>query len=125
MDHCYSQLGSAVSCCDITAEPRIGDIRRRHDRYVIFVLRLMMGRVACVVRGEGRGGGACVGLKEARFEPPLLIADAVVQELIVATRWTFLTAANPNVRHAQLLKYLRRQMHYVLFVLLEHTQTLL
>ena len=71
------------------------------------------------------GGGACVGLKEARFEPPLLIADAVVQILFVATLWTFLTAANPHVRHAQLVKYLRRQMHYVLFVRLEHTQTLL
>ena len=71
------------------------------------------------------GGGACIGLKEARFEPRLLIADVIVQILFVATLWTFLTAANPHVRHAQLVKYLRRQMHYVLFVLLEHTQTLL
>ena len=84
-----------------------------------------MGRVACVVRGEGRGGGACVGLKEARFEPPLLIADAVVQELIVATLWTFLTAANPHVHRAQLVKYPHRQLLFVLFVRLEHTQTLL
>ncbi len=35
----------------------------------------------------GRGAGACAGLKEARFEPLLLIADAVVQA------WTFSTRA--------------------------------
>ena len=40
----------------------------------------------------GRGAGACAGLKEARFEPLLLIADAVVQALI-ATLWTFSTRA--------------------------------
>jgi hypothetical protein len=36
--------------------------------------------------------GGCAGLKEARFEPLLLIADAVVQAL-VATLWTFSTRA--------------------------------
>ena len=84
-----------------------------------------MLRVACEMSLGVRGAVACGGLKEACFEPPLLIADAVVQILFVVTLWTFLTAANPNVRHAQLVKYLRRQMHYVLFVRLEHTQTLL
>ena len=41
----------------------------------------------CCDGGKG-GGGACAGLKEARFEPLLLIADAVVQA-VVATLWTF------------------------------------
>ena len=41
----------------------------------------------------GRGAGACAGLKEARFEPLLLIADAVVQALVIATLWTFSTRA--------------------------------
>ncbi len=40
----------------------------------------------------GRGAGACAGLKEARFEPLLLIADAVVQA-VLATLWTFSTRA--------------------------------
>jgi hypothetical protein len=44
-------------------------------------------------RGRKGGGGACVGLKEARFEPPLLIADAVVQAMLIATLWTFSTRA--------------------------------
>ena len=35
----------------------------------------------------GRGAGACAGLKEARFEPLLLIADAVVQEAFTAPLW--------------------------------------
>ncbi len=65
---CCSQLESAVSCCGITAESRIGDVRRRL-RFAIFVLRLMMWRVACVV------------------------ADAGVQELKVETLWTFSTRA--------------------------------
>jgi hypothetical protein len=39
----------------------------------------------------GRGAGACAGLKEARFEPLLLIADAVVQAVRIATLWTFST----------------------------------
>jgi hypothetical protein len=38
------------------------------------------------------GAGACGGLKEARFEPPLLIADAVVQAFQVALL-TFSTRA--------------------------------
>jgi hypothetical protein len=37
-----------------------------------------------------RGAGACVGLKEARCGPLLLIADAVVQAF-TATLWTFST----------------------------------
>ena len=41
----------------------------------------------------GRGTGACAGLKEARFEPLLLIADAVVQTTVIATLWTFSTRA--------------------------------
>ena len=40
----------------------------------------------------GRGAGACAGLKEARFEPLLLIADAVVQA-VLALLWTFSTRA--------------------------------
>ena len=39
-----------------------------------------------------RGARACAGLKEARFEPLLLIADAVVQA-VLATLWTFSTRA--------------------------------
>ena len=35
----------------------------------------------------------CAGLKEAHFEPPLLIADAVEQAALVATLWTFSTRA--------------------------------
>jgi hypothetical protein len=41
----------------------------------------------------GRGARACAGLKEARFEPLLLIADAVVQAVCIATLWTFSTRA--------------------------------
>ena len=48
-------------------------------------------RVAFVMMG-GRGVVACAGFKEARFEPPLMIADAVVQA-VIATLWTFLTRA--------------------------------
>ena len=80
MEHCCSQHGQKTSHCDITAESRIGDIRRRLDRqfrYVIFVSGLIVRHVACVVI-EG-GAVACVGLKEAQFEPPLLIADVAVQ----------------------------------------------
>ena len=40
-----------------------------------------------------RGARACAGLKEARFEPLLLIADAVVQAVCLATLWTFSTRA--------------------------------
>ena len=36
--------------------------------------------------------GGCAGLKEARFEPLLLIAGAVVQA-VIATLWTFSTRA--------------------------------
>ena len=46
----------------------------------------------CCDGGKG-GGGACAGLKEARFEPLLLIADAVVQAVVIATLWTFSTRA--------------------------------
>ena len=43
----------------------------------------------------GRGAGACAGLKEARFEPLVLIADDVVQAIpvVLATLWTFSTRA--------------------------------
>ena len=44
---------------------------------MIFVSGLIVRHVACVVI-EG-GAVACVGLKEAQFEPPLLIADVAVQ----------------------------------------------
>ena len=37
----------------------------------------------------GKGGGVCVGMKKAGFEPPLLVADAVVQEAVDPTLWTF------------------------------------
>ena len=37
----------------------------------------------------GRGAGACAGLKEAGVEPLLLIADAVVQAVVIATLWIF------------------------------------
>ena len=63
-------------------------------------------------------------MKEAGVEPRLLIADAVVQA-VVATLWMFLMA-NRHVCHA-----LEAELpicileHYVPFVLLEHTQTLL
>ena len=45
---------------------------------MIFVSGLIVRHVACVVI-EGRGAVACVGLKEAQFEPLLLIADVAVQ----------------------------------------------
>ena len=35
----------------------------------------MLQRVVC---SEGGKGGCCVGWKEVRFEPPLLIADALL-----------------------------------------------
>jgi hypothetical protein len=40
-----------------------------------------------------RGEGACARLKEAFFEPPMLIADAVVQALLAALLWIFSTRA--------------------------------
>jgi hypothetical protein len=71
----------------------------------------------------GRGAGACAGLKEARFEPLLLIADAVVQA--VATLWMSLTAS-PHVYHALLAELpICIQKHCVPNVLQGHTQTLL
>ncbi len=36
--------------------------------------------------------GTCVGLKEALFEPSLLIADAIAQS-VIETLWTFSTQA--------------------------------
>ncbi len=49
---------------------------------------------ACCVCCDGGNGvwGACVGVKKARFEPLLLIADAVLQVLI-APLWTSSTRA--------------------------------
>jgi hypothetical protein len=88
MEHRCSQRGSISSCCDITAESRIGDIRRRHDKFVVFVSQLIVLQDACVV-----GAGACAGLKEARFEPLLLIADTVKQAVFIAPLWTFSTRA--------------------------------
>ena len=63
MEHRCSQRGSNFACCDVAAESRIGDIRRRLDRqfrYVIFVSGLIVRHVASVVI-EGGGVGACVG----------------------------------------------------------------
>ena len=71
----------------------------------------------------GRGAGACAGLKEARFEPLLLIADAVVQALL-ATMWMFLSASL-HVYHALPAELpICIQKHCVPNVLQEHTQTL-
>ncbi len=39
------------------------------------------------------GAGACGGLKEARFELPMLIADAVVQQAFQVALLTFSTRA--------------------------------
>jgi hypothetical protein len=36
---------------------------------------------------------AFAGFKEARVEPPLLIADTIVQAAIIAVLWTFSTRA--------------------------------
>jgi hypothetical protein len=63
-------------------------------------------------------------MKKARFEPPLLVADAVVQETVFRTLWTFLTAC-PRAHHAHPARYLRSQWHFVLDAMQEHTQTLL
>ena len=39
------------------------------------ILRFMLCSMSCVVKGDRSGG--CVGRKEERFEPLLLIADAL------------------------------------------------
>ena len=77
----------------------------------------------CCDGGKG-GGGACAGLKEARFEPLLLIADAVVQA-VLATLWMSLMAS-PHVYHALPAELpICIQKHCVPYVLQGHTQTLL
>ncbi len=85
--------------------------------------------VACCMCCDGGkdGRGACVGFTKLLFEPPLPIANAVVQALAVAPvvpLWIFLTAANPHVHRAQLAELLL-QRHNVLFALQEHTPMLL
>ncbi len=52
-----------------------------------------MLRVSCMFRWGGRGAGACGGLKELPYEPPLLIADIVKQAVLTVTLWTFSTRA--------------------------------
>ncbi len=47
-----------------------------------------MSRVCC---DWVLGAGACVELKEASVEPPLLIADAIEQAVFTVTLWTFST----------------------------------
>ena len=90
MEHCFSQRGSMVFGCDISAESGVGDFCWRPGRLLFCVA---VDGVACcvnVVMG-GRGVRACVGLKRACFEPPpLLIADTVVvQAVMLAIVWTF------------------------------------
>jgi hypothetical protein len=68
--------------------------------------------------------GACNWLNEARMKLLLLIADAVVQ---ASNGWWMRSTANSPVQHAKVAKPLiiRTQKHCVLYVLLEHMQTLL
>jgi hypothetical protein len=70
VEHCCSQRGSIQPCSDLTAESRNRHIRRRFCRFVIFYSGFIVGRVAYFVTG-GRGAGVCIGMKKARFEPPL------------------------------------------------------
>jgi hypothetical protein len=83
MEHCCSQRGSTSSCCDITAESRVGDICRRRYRFVIVCFREYDGIARCVSVVMGvKGAVACAGLNEAGVEPLLLIADAFVQAVM-------------------------------------------
>ncbi len=64
-------------------------------------------------------------MKEAGVEPRLLIADAVVQAVVIATLWMFLTAS-PHVYLALKAEFpICILEHCVPVVLQEHTQTLL
>ena len=66
----------------------------------------------------------CAGLKEARFEPPLMIADAVVQAVSLVTLWMSLMAS-PHVYHALPAELpICIQKHFVPIVLQGHSQTL-
>ena len=82
-----------------------------------------MARCVGAVMG-GRGAGACVGLKEARCGPLLLIADAVVQAVlattlwysVIATLWTFSTRAVADgalLRSASLDRILQRHRYRI------------
>ncbi len=74
MDDCCSHRGKILSYRDVTAEPRIGLIRRRQGRYVFY----FVFRVVDVARWCDVGvGGACVAPKEARFEVLEMNADAL------------------------------------------------
>ncbi len=53
VEHGCSQREPKIVCDDITAESRIGDIRRRRHRSVIFVLDVDCCCVLCGVRVEG------------------------------------------------------------------------
>ena len=76
LDDCCSQRGKILYCSDVTAEPRIGHIRRRPDnRYALYFVFL---RVVDFARWCDVGvGGACVARKEARFEVLEMNADAL------------------------------------------------
>jgi hypothetical protein len=58
LDDCCSQCGKIRSCSDVTAEPRIGHIRRRPDKQYVFYIVLRVVDIArwCDV---GVGGGLC------------------------------------------------------------------
>ena len=43
LDDCCSQRGKSCTCSDVSAEPRIGLIRRRSHRYVILFELLILG----------------------------------------------------------------------------------
>ncbi len=77
MEHGCSQRGSKQSCSYVTAESRIGDIRRRRYRFVICFCDEWLRRVVLCEGGRGRDA---FGLKGARFELPLPIADALCRK---------------------------------------------
>jgi hypothetical protein len=68
MEHCCSQGGSRLFCCDITAKSRIGDILWRMDKFVLFVLDLIVWRETW---WEKRERGHMFGARRRAFEPPL------------------------------------------------------
>jgi hypothetical protein len=58
LDDCCSQRGKRLCFSDVTAEPRIGHIRRRPDKRYVFYIVLRVVDIArwCEV---GLGGGLC------------------------------------------------------------------
>ena len=74
VEHCCSQRGSKLSFSH-TAESRIGDIRRRSDRFLMYFC-VWYFRVPCVVMIERVGNGRMCCVEGARFELLLLIADS-------------------------------------------------